>query len=68
MRMAGSGSLHVIFPNESHGVVDPECEIGLMAEFIEREGAEGLDLRCVAQVRRPAFLVGPNGAVGPSGS
>lgn len=49
--------LHVVFPAESHGMIDPECEIGLIVDFLERGGPDGLDVSCANAVRRPEFLL-----------
>lgn len=48
---------HLVFPNQSHDTVNPECERRLMADFIRAAGGEGLDTRCVGETRRPPFLV-----------
>lgn len=50
-------SLHVVVPNEGHFLANPQCELPLIAEFIERGTTEGLDTSCVQETRRPPFVV-----------
>ena len=40
-------AVHVIFPNQGHALANPDCASRLIAAFIARPGAEGLDTRCV---------------------
>jgi pimeloyl-ACP methyl ester carboxylesterase len=51
-------ALHVVFPNQSHNFANPQCEIGLITEFIRSGSVEGLDASCAASTRRPPFQVG----------
>jgi len=46
---------HVIFPNQSHNLANPECATRLMTDFIEAGDAGELDVSCVAETRRPPF-------------
>ena len=46
---------HIVFPNQSHGFRNPACETRITADFIKAASAEGLDLACVAETRRPRF-------------
>ncbi len=46
---------HVIFPNQSHNLANPDCAARLMADFIEAGHAKELDVSCVAETRRPPF-------------
>ena len=50
-------SRHVVvrYGSHSYGGLSP-CMDDIMAEFIERGSAEGIDPSCVEQVRRPAFV------------
>lgn len=50
-------SRHIIFPNQSHGFANFSCETRLINEFIGAGTAEGLDTSCVADTRRPRFVV-----------
>lgn len=43
----------VVIPNAAHGL--DECTGRLLAEFVERGSADGLDASCAAQVRRAPF-------------
>ncbi len=56
-------SLHIIFPNQSHGFANFSCETRLINEFIDAGAAEGLDTSCVAETRRPKFVVGSRSVV-----
>jgi pimeloyl-ACP methyl ester carboxylesterase len=47
---------HVVFPNQGHDSTNPACESALIAEFIRAGSAEALDLTCVGETRRPAFV------------
>jgi predicted dienelactone hydrolase len=46
---------HVVFPNQSHNLANPDCAARLMTDFIEAGHADGLDVACVADTRRPPF-------------
>ena len=50
-------SRHIVFPNQSHDFANPACEGRLIAEFLVALEPESLDIRCVAQTRRPPFVV-----------
>ena len=51
-----SNSLHVVFPESSHGNWGP-CGQVIMADFIERGAVQGLDVGCVAQQKPVKFLI-----------
>jgi pimeloyl-ACP methyl ester carboxylesterase len=49
---------HLLIPHGAHGfdgLIGAECLSKLIAEFIERGRADGLDTSCVSQICRPAF-------------
>lgn len=50
-------SLHTIVPNESHSYANPECELPIVARFVQQGTVEGLDTSCVLETKRPAFVV-----------
>lgn len=50
-------SAHVVVPGAAHNVSHLGCVPELMARFLERGTAEGLDPSCVASHRRPPFVV-----------
>ena len=55
-------SLHIVAPGQGHGVLMRGCVYRIATEFIDRGKAEGLDTRCVQDLRpSPFFLsyVGP---------
>jgi pimeloyl-ACP methyl ester carboxylesterase len=55
-----SKSRHVVVRYGSHSFDGlAGCVENLMAEFIERGSAEGLDTSCVERIRRPPFLTQP---------
>jgi pimeloyl-ACP methyl ester carboxylesterase len=62
-----SRGLHIVVPSTGHGVVATPCGNRLISDFIERGSIEGLDIGCVATVRRPPFFVTPAGP-DPSGN
>ena len=45
----------IIVPNATHASYD--CVENLVAEFIEKGTAEGLDVSCVNQIKRPPFTI-----------
>ncbi len=47
---------HVTVPGVSHGTMAAGCVADIMAEFIERGTAEGLDVACVEEIERPLFF------------
>ena len=53
---------HVTVPATGHGVIGTPCGQELIRRFIERGGAEGLDVSCASRVRRPPFFLTPSGA------
>jgi pimeloyl-ACP methyl ester carboxylesterase len=52
-----SRSRLVIVPNATHNSYD--CIENLVADFIDKGTAEGLDISCVEKIRRPPFTVLP---------
>jgi hypothetical protein len=52
---------HVSVPSTGHGVVATPCGARLIEEFLDRGTAEGLDVSCVDEVRRPPFFLTPAG-------
>lgn len=54
---------HVVVPGAAHNVSYLGCVPELMARFLERGTADGLDTACVAENRRPPFFIS---AAGPS--
>lgn len=55
------GALHVIVPGTGHNTSTTGCVPDLIAEFIEKGNATGLDTQCVRKVRRPPFMIDPSG-------
>jgi pimeloyl-ACP methyl ester carboxylesterase len=51
-------SLHVVFPESSHGNFGP-CALKIVADFIDRGSVAGLDISCVGQQKPPQFTVTP---------
>jgi pimeloyl-ACP methyl ester carboxylesterase len=51
-------SRHIIFPESSHGNWG-FCGLKLMADFIDKGSAEGLDVSCVNQQKPPKFKIDP---------
>lgn len=53
---------HLIMPGAGHGTPDgmlgADCVAELVTEFIEAGAAEGLDASCLAEMRRPPFVLG----------
>ena len=56
-----SHSKHIVVPATGHGVVTTPCGNHIVTDFIDEGSAEGLDIECVASVRRPPFFVTPAG-------
>lgn len=55
------GAIHVVVPGAGHNTSNTGCVPDLIAEFIEKGGADGLDATCVQKVRRPPFVIDPSG-------
>lgn len=51
--------LHVIVPHGGHGSGGGECLDGLIARFVDRGSAEGLDTSCIRVIGPPHFKTGP---------
>ncbi|HEX3766015.1 MAG TPA: alpha/beta fold hydrolase [Kofleriaceae bacterium] len=52
-------ALQVIIPEAHHGsggLTHQDCDTGLIAQFVERGSADGLDTSCVAAMARPPFV------------
>ena len=56
-----SSSTHVVVPQAGHGVWARGCVPRLVADFLERGAADGLDVGCVARYRRPEFFLDRGG-------
>lgn len=52
---------HIVVPATGHGVVTTPCGNHIVTDFIDEGSSEGLDIECVASVRRPPFFVTPAG-------
>lgn len=57
-----SNSVHVIFPNATHGVAGHTCANELIAEFISNPDPADLDLSCVEKDRERGFFLNANSA------
>ena len=57
-------STHVVVPQAGHGVMARGCVPRLVERFLDRDGAEGLDVSCAADHKRPAFFL-DRGGPGP---
>lgn len=55
------GALHVIVPGTGHNTSTTGCVPDLIAQFIDKGSAAGLDAKCVQKVRRPPFVIDPSG-------
>lgn len=53
--------LHVVVPGTGHNTSTTGCVPDLIAGFIEKGSAAGLDTKCVKNVRRPPFVIDPSG-------
>ncbi|HEX5110361.1 MAG TPA: alpha/beta hydrolase [Vicinamibacterales bacterium] len=63
-----SRSRHLIAPGTGHGVIGTPCGTRLIAEFIDRGSADGLDATCLQSLKRPPFfltLAGPDPVPAP---
>ncbi|UCD24486.1 MAG: alpha/beta fold hydrolase [Gemmatimonadota bacterium] len=49
--------LHTVAPNQHHGYANHRCELGLIGEFITKGTTAGLDTSCIAETRRPEFVI-----------
>lgn len=56
-----SGALHLVAPDQGHGMAAVGCVPRLMQEFIETAVAEGLDADCLDQVIPAPFFLSPAG-------
>lgn len=54
-------ALHVVVPGTGHNTSTTGCVPDLIAQFIEKGSAAGLDAECVQTVRRPPFVIDPSG-------
>lgn len=54
-------ALHVVVPGAGHNTSATGCVPDLIAGFIEKGSAAGLDATCVKTVRRPPFVIDPSG-------
>jgi pimeloyl-ACP methyl ester carboxylesterase len=54
-------AVHLSLPGTGHGVVSTPCGARLVAEFLDRGRADGLDTSCAASTRRPPFVLTPAG-------
>jgi pimeloyl-ACP methyl ester carboxylesterase len=55
------GALHIVVPGTGHNTSTTGCMPDLIAEFIEKGSAAGLNTSCVQKVRRPPFVIDPSG-------
>ena len=55
------GALHVVVPGTGHNTSTTGCMPDLIAEFIEKGSAAGLDTKCLQKVRRPPFVIDSSG-------
>ena len=62
-RMAArfSQSRHIVVPGAAHNASFSGCVPDLIAAFLERGSADGLDAGCVEHVKRPPFVVDRTG-------
>lgn len=54
-------SLHVVLDGQGHGQLGAPCMDRVMAEFIQRGSAEGLDTSCTKKTRPMPFFLSPAG-------
>jgi pimeloyl-ACP methyl ester carboxylesterase len=52
---------HFVVPGTGHGAAGAGCGLRLVQEFLNRGSAEGLDPKCLSEVRRPPFFLTPSG-------
>jgi pimeloyl-ACP methyl ester carboxylesterase len=55
------GASHIVVPGTGHNTSTTGCVPDLIAEFVEKGSADGLDASCVKKVRRPPFVIDPSG-------
>lgn len=58
-----SRSRHLVVPGVGHGTLTYGCLPGIVAQFIERADAEGIDESCIYELRRPPFFYSTAGPV-----
>jgi pimeloyl-ACP methyl ester carboxylesterase len=58
-----SRSRHLVVPGVGHGTLTYGCLPGIVAQFIERVDAEGIDESCIYELRRPPFFYSMAGPV-----
>jgi pimeloyl-ACP methyl ester carboxylesterase len=56
-----SSGRHFVAPATGHGVAGTACGARLIAGFLDRADAGGLEASCLATARRPPFFVTPTG-------
>ena len=54
-------SRHIVIPGTGHTAGGTGCGLRIIRNFIDKGSTEGLDISCVALVRRPPFFVSPAG-------
>ncbi len=54
---------HVVVPGAAHNTSFTGCVPELIASFLSRGGADGLDTTCVEKRKRPPFVLGGTGAM-----
>jgi pimeloyl-ACP methyl ester carboxylesterase len=54
-------SRHVVAPGTGHGVAGTPCGRRIIADFLERASADGLDTSCVHSLKPPPFFLTPAG-------
>jgi pimeloyl-ACP methyl ester carboxylesterase len=54
---------HMVAAATGHGVAGTPCGAGIIAEFIDRADAAGLDASCLERPARPPFFLTPAGPV-----
>lgn len=53
---------HLVVPGAGHNASASGCVIDVMAQFLRTRGGAALETRCIAEHRRPPFVVDPSGA------
>lgn len=59
-------SVHVVVPDAGHnynGLEGAECIDDLIVRFVEAGTSKGFDTSCIAQIKRPEFLLKPDAGV-----
>ena len=56
-----SGALHLVAPDQGHGMASVGCVPDLMQEFIEAASTEGLDADCLDRVMATPFFLSAAG-------